>query len=214
MQAAKRILSLTLALVLVLALAACGNKTNDDNNTNSDNNNATDFPTKPMTIVCPYGAGGGTDLALRILAECGKDVFGQTINVENKTGGSGTVGLTEALNAAADGYTLGTCSVDLITLPLLGLAPAETTRDAFDPICVINGEPAAIIVRADSRWNTIEEFIAEAKEKPGTVQLANMAFRTRYGAEEELRKSGYHDVGQNRWESDKMIAAITEVKVL
>lgn len=170
---AKKFLSLVLAVVMVLALAACGNKTNDDSNTNNDNNTATDFPTKPMTIVCPYGAGGGTDLALRILAECGKDVFGQTINVENKTGGSGTVGLTEALNAAADGYTLGTCSVDLITLPLLGLAPAETTRDAFDPICVINGEPAAIIVRADSRWNTIEEFIAEAKDNPGTVQLAN-----------------------------------------
>lgn len=48
----------------------------------------------------------------------------------------------------------------------------------------------------------------------GTVQLANMAFRTRYGAEEELKKSGYTDVGQNRWESDKMIASITEVKVL
>ena len=126
---AKKFLSLVLAVVMVLALAACGNKTNDDSNTNNDNNTATDFPTKPMTIVCPYGAGGGTDLALRILAECGKDVFGQTINVENKTGGSGTVGLTEALNAAADGYTLGTCSVDLITLPLLGLAPAETTRD-------------------------------------------------------------------------------------
>ena len=46
------------------------------------------------------------------------------------------------------------------------------------------------------------------------MQLANMAFRTRYGAEEELKKSGYTDVGQNRWESDKMIAAITEVKVL
>lgn len=175
---AKKFLSLVLAVVMVLALAACGNKTNDDSNTNNDNNSATDFPTKPMTIVCPYGAGGGTDLALRILAECGKDVFGQTINVENKTGGSGTVGLTEALNAAADGYTLGTCSVDLITLPLLGLAPAETTRDAFDPICVINGEPAAIIVRADSRWNTIEEFIAEAKEKPGTVQLANSGMGT------------------------------------
>ena len=149
---------------MILTLVACGSKPSDDNNTDS-----TAFPTKTMTIVCPYGAGGGTDLALRILAECGKDTFGQTINVENKTGGSGT----EALNAAADGYTLGTCSVDLITLPLLGLAPAETTRDAFDPICVINGEPAAIIVRADSRWNTIQDFLAEAKEKPDAVQLAN-----------------------------------------
>lgn len=155
--------------MIILTLVACGSKPSDNNN----NTDSTAFPTKTMTIVCPYGAGGGTDLALRILAECGKDTFGQTINVENKTSGSGTVGLTEALNAAADGYTLGTCSVDLITLPLLGLAPAETTRDAFDPICVINGEPAAIIIRADSRWNTIQDFLAEAKEKPGTVQLAN-----------------------------------------
>ena len=58
---AKKFLSLVLAVVMVLALAACGNKTNDDSNTNNDNNSATDFPTKPMTIVCPYGAGGGTD---------------------------------------------------------------------------------------------------------------------------------------------------------
>ena len=165
----KKFLSLVLASVMILTLVACGSKPSDNNN----NTDSTAFPTKTMTIVCPYGAGGGTDLALRILAECGKDTFGQTINVENKTGGSGTVGLTEALNAAADGYTLGTCSVDLITLPLLGLAPAETTRDAFDPICVINGEPAAIIIRADSRWNTIQDILAEAKEKPGAVQLAN-----------------------------------------
>ena len=60
---AKKFLSLVLAVVMVLALAACGNKTNDNSNTNNDNNSATDFPTKPMTIVCPYGAGGGTDLA-------------------------------------------------------------------------------------------------------------------------------------------------------
>ena len=118
----KKFLSLVLASVMILTLVACGSKPSDNNN----NTDSTAFPTKTMTIVCPYGAGGGTDLALQILAECGKDTFGQTINVENKTGGSGTVGLTEALNAAADGYTLGTCSVDLITLPLLGLAPAGT----------------------------------------------------------------------------------------
>lgn len=132
-----------------------------------------DFPEKAMTIICPYGAGGGTDLALRILAECGKDTFGQTINVENKTGGSGTVGLTEALNAAPDGYTLGTASVDLITLPLLGLAPKEVTRDAFDPICVVNAEPAAIIVPADSKWDTIDDFIQYGKDHPGEIQIAN-----------------------------------------
>lgn len=170
----KKFLSLAITCAMVFTLAACGQKSPDNSESNADTpDSGTDFPTKTMTIVCPYGAGGGTDLALRILAECGKDTFGQTINVENKTGGSGTVGLTEALNANADGYTLGCCSVDLITLPLLGLAPAETTREAFDPICVINGEPAAIIVKSDARWNSIEEFIDEAKAEPGKIQLAN-----------------------------------------
>lgn len=184
----KKLAALLLVSAMMLALAACGGGSDSsDNSSSSDSSSpstdsaapaetqtpSSDFPNKTMTIVCPYGAGGGTDLALRILADCGQDTFGQVINVENKTGGSGTVGLTEALNAAPDGYTLATASVDLITLPLLGLAPAEVTRDAFDPICVINGEPAAIIVKSDARWGTIEEFLEEAKTNPGSIQLAN-----------------------------------------
>lgn len=180
-----RLFGLLLVSAMLLALAACGGSSGGAGGSQSSappadtsapaesTAPAASFPTKTMTIVCPYGAGGGTDLALRILAECGQDTFGQVINVENKTGGSGTVGLTEALNAAADGYTLATASVDLITLPLLGLAPAEVTRDAFDSICVINGEPAAIIVKSDACWNSIDEFLDEAKANPGKIQLAN-----------------------------------------
>lgn len=185
----RKSVGILLGAAMTLSLAACGSSGNTTTTAAAPADSAaateassgaagnaassTDFPSKTMTIVCPYGAGGGTDLALRILAECGQDVFGQTINVENKTGGSGTVGLTEALNAAPDGYTLGTASVDLITLPLLGLAPEEVTRDAFDPICVINGEPAAIIVNKDAKWDTLEDFINDAKENPGSIQIAN-----------------------------------------
>lgn len=134
---------------------------------------AEDFPNKTMSIVCPYGAGGGTDVALRILAECGKEQFGQTINVENKTGGSGSIGLIETLNAAHDGYTIGSTGVDLITLPLLGLAPEEVSREAFDQICTVNAEAAAIIVSADSEYETLEDFVQAAVDNPGTIQLAN-----------------------------------------
>lgn len=177
----KRFLSLVCAASLCFSLVSCGNTASSNSSasnsggsgSSTSQNTTIDFPNKTMTIICPYGAGGGTDLALRILAECGQDVFGQVINVDNKTGGSGTVGLTETLNAASDGYTLGLTSVDLITLPLLGLAPAEVTRDAFDPICVVNGEPAAIVVKADAKWNTLEEFIEDAKANPGTIQIAN-----------------------------------------
>lgn len=179
----KRTASLLCALALCAGLTACGGGggaatpapggQSPASSAPESSAPASGFPGKTMTIVCPYGAGGGTDLALRILAECGQDAFGQVINVENKTGGSGSVGLVETLGAAHDGYTLGTASVDLITLPLLGLAPPEVTREAFDPICVVNGEPAAIIVKSDARWNTIGEFVEEAKQNPGTIQLAN-----------------------------------------
>lgn len=132
-----------------------------------------DYPTKGVTIVCPYGAGGGTDLALRILAECAEEEFGQTFTVVNQTGGSGSVGLTETLAAAHDGYTLGFYSIDLVNLRLLDLAPENINVDAFDAVCTINGEPEAIIVPADSKWETIEDFLQDAKDNPGTIQLAN-----------------------------------------
>ncbi|MCI9252833.1 MAG: tripartite tricarboxylate transporter substrate binding protein [Lachnospiraceae bacterium] len=136
-------------------------------------NKSTDFPSSTMTIICPYAAGGGSDLALRILAQTGEEQFGQTINVENVTGGSGSIGLVEMLGRDADGYTMGMSSVDLITLPLLGLAPAEVTRDAFKQICIVNGEAAAIIVPADSKYETMEEFVQAAVDNPGTIQLGN-----------------------------------------
>lgn len=187
----KRILGIICAAVMITGLMGCGSSSSQDKASGdtpakteaaeeaepaaeaSDNSAAVDFPTKTMTIICPYAAGGGTDVALRILAECGGNYFGQTINVDNKTGGSGSIGLVETLNAAADGYTLGTASVDLITLPLLGLAPAEVTRDAFEPICVVNGEAAAIIVSADSEYDTLEDFVKAAVDNPGSIQLAN-----------------------------------------
>lgn len=191
----KKLISLLCALAMCLSLVACGGNSNSQPDATTDKpadsaqentpaaepetepeaepEAATDYPTKNVTIICPYGAGGGTDLAMRILAESAESVFGQTFTVENKTGGSGSIGLTEALAAEHDGYTLATASVDLITLPLLGLAPAEVSREAFDPICIINGEPAAIVVSADSAYQTIEDFVNAAKENPGSIQLAN-----------------------------------------
>ena len=70
-------------------------------------NKSTDFPSSTMTIICPYAAGGGSDLALRILAQTGEEQFGQTINVENVTGGSGSIGLVEMLGRDADGIPWG-----------------------------------------------------------------------------------------------------------
>src|SRR5438045_9561354 len=64
------------------------------------------YPTKPLTIVVPFSAGGGVDVMARLLAEKLRIALGQTVNVENKAGGSGMIGTVAAVRAAADGYTL------------------------------------------------------------------------------------------------------------
>lgn len=189
----KSIISILCITAMVLGLVGCGSSSGSSSSESAaaettqteeaepaqeeaaaaEETASTDFPTSTMTIICPYAAGGGSDLALRILAQVGETQFGQTINVENVTGGSGSIGLVETLGRDADGYTMGMSSVDLITLPLLGLAPAEVTRDAFEQICIVNGEAAAIIVPADSPYETMEDFVQAAVDNPGTIQLAN-----------------------------------------
>lgn len=196
----KKVLALILALCMVFALAACGETpstnnggdTPNDTNTGSDTNTGNDANTgsdaqqqetaggaegvdlsnASVTIICPYGAGGGTDVAMRILAQAAEEVIGGTYTVENDTGGSGTTGLYACLTAAHDGYTLATASVDLITLSLLGIAD-DLTLDTFAPICIINGEPAGIIVPADSQFDTIDDFIQYGVDNPGAIKLAN-----------------------------------------
>lgn len=155
----KKTVSFFLTLVLGLSLFASGLT-------------AGDFPAKAVTIVCPYGAGGGTDLAMRIMAEYAGKNLGQSVVVVNKTGGAGSIGLLSALDARRDGYTLASATADLITLPMLGMVEG-ISLDAFDLICAVNGEPAAVIVRADSPWKTFKDFIDDAKERPGDISLAN-----------------------------------------
>lgn len=179
----KKGIALLMAGALICSLTGCGSTKPDSGKVDTketkteevktDQAKTSEFPTKSITMVCPYGAGGGTDVAFRILAECGQEYFGQTINVENKPGGSGSIGLTETLNAPHDGYSLTFYSPDLITLPMLGLAPEEINQDAFAPICIVNCEPAAIVVSADSQYKTLQEFVGAAVDQAGSVQLAN-----------------------------------------
>ncbi len=129
------------------------------------------FPNGPITMIVPFSAGGGTDIVTRAVADAAKNSLEQPIVVVNKTGAGGAVGMGEGANAKPDGYTVTTICVELTTLPPQDLAPF--TSDDFRPIMQINAEPAAITVAADAPWNTVEEFIAYAKENPGKVQIGN-----------------------------------------
>ena len=133
---------------------------------------AGDFPTRPITIINPYAAGGGSDLILRIMAEFGQQYLGQPVVVTNVTGAAGLNGMLAALDARSDGYTLVLGSVDMLTIPMLGIS-GRVRPDTFEVLAAANGDPASIIVRTDSPWATFSDFLADARRRPGQITVAN-----------------------------------------
>ncbi|WP_458120964.1 tripartite tricarboxylate transporter substrate binding protein [Paenibacillus sp. Z6-24] len=132
---------------------------------------ATDYPSKPITLVVPYAAGGGTDITARALVEAAQPYLSQPVTVVNRTGGGGSIGLMEGANARADGYTVTYLVAELTTLPHMGLLPI--TYEQFKPIIQTNYDPSAITVRADAPWKTAEEFLGYARTHPGEVRMGN-----------------------------------------
>jgi len=130
-----------------------------------------DFPTKKVTAICPWSAGGGTDTILRGLARATEPFLGQGITVVNKTGGGGAVGHGAALSARADGYTVGMMTFEVLSLPPQGLVPF-TYKD-FDLLMRVNMDPAAITVPADAPYDTVAEFVAYAKANPGKIKVGH-----------------------------------------
>jgi len=137
----------------------------------NSNTGEADFPEKPITLIVPYAAGGGTDITARALAKAAEKYLNQPIIVVNRTGGGGSVGLMEGANAKGDGYTVTFLPAELTTLPHLGLLPI--TYEAFKPIAQTNFDPSAITVRAEAPWQTVNEFLDFAKEHPGEIKMGN-----------------------------------------
>lgn len=129
------------------------------------------FPEKPITMICPWTAGGGTDTLLRALSKEAEKHLGQTINVVNQTGGGGAIGHNAIRAARPDGYTVGMITFELNSLPPQGLVPF--TWKNFDPLMRINSDPAALTVRADAPYSTVRGFMDYAKSNPGQVTIGN-----------------------------------------
>lgn len=154
----KKYLALLLACLLVFAVAGCGDK-------------AEKFPTKPVTLIVPWAAGGGTDAIARGLAKQTEKFLGQTITVNNTTGGGGAVGHGAGLSAKNDGYTVTMITFELLSLPPQKLVPF-TYKD-YDLLMRLNSDPAALTVHADSPHKTVKDFIEFAKANPGKVNVGN-----------------------------------------
>jgi tripartite-type tricarboxylate transporter receptor subunit TctC len=130
-----------------------------------------DFPNHTVELLVPYQPGGGTDGLARTFADASRKHMSQSMVIINRPGAGGAIGWTEVINAKPDGYKLAVLTVELLTLPHLGLAKFK--YDDFQPIAQLNADPAAITVKADAPWNTIEEFLADAKKKPEEVRVGN-----------------------------------------
>jgi tripartite-type tricarboxylate transporter receptor subunit TctC len=165
----RHVRSLSAAAGFVLLLTACsGDLLTVDLNRGE---NTDGYPKKAITLIVPYAAGGGTDLTARALAKATEKHIRQPIVVVNRTGGGGSIGLTEGANAKGDGYTVTYLVSELTTLPHLGLLPI--TYEKFKPIAQTNYDPSAITVRADAPWKTVTEFLDYARTHPGELRMGN-----------------------------------------
>jgi tripartite-type tricarboxylate transporter receptor subunit TctC len=128
------------------------------------------YPQRPIQLIVPWGAGGGTDATARIIASLMEKELKQPINVVNRTGGSGVVGHDAIARSPADGYTIGMITVEITMMHHVGLTalgPADYT-----PIGLVNADPAGIHVRVDSPYKNTKDLIAAIKANPGKFKAS------------------------------------------
>jgi tripartite-type tricarboxylate transporter receptor subunit TctC len=128
------------------------------------------YPNRPVQLIVPWGAGGGTDATARIIAALLEKELKQPFNVVNRTGGSGVVGHDAIAKAAPDGYTLGLITVEITMMHHVGLTQLKHTD--YTPIGLVNADPAAVNVRADSPYKSVKDLLAAIKANPGKMKAS------------------------------------------
>ena len=125
------------------------------------------FPDRPITLIVPWAAGGGTDAVARQIAHMLERDLKQPVNVVNRTGGSGVVGHQAIATAAPDGYTFGLITLEINLMHWAGLT--DLTFEKYTPIALVNQDPAAIHVKADAPYKNVKELFAHIKANPNKV---------------------------------------------
>jgi tripartite-type tricarboxylate transporter receptor subunit TctC len=134
---------------------------------------AQDYPTRPVTLIVPWAAGGQTDITLRTLAEAASKHLGQPIVIENKAGGGGTVGgATMAATAKPDGYTIAQIPIGVFRLPIMQGATYDPLKD-FTYIANIAGYVFATYCSAESKLKSWKDVVDYAKANPGKLTYAS-----------------------------------------
>lgn len=142
------------------------------------------WPERPVNLVVPWAAGGGTDAIARIIGAALQAEYGRPVNVVNRPGAGGVIGHTEIANAGADGYTIGLATAELTTYRALGTS--QIGAENVTPIALMNFDAAAFNVRADSPWQTLGQALDAIRANPGRFKIsgfpAGAAYHIAFGA--------------------------------
>ena len=127
-------------------------------------------PSRPVQLICPWAAGGGTDRIARMVAVLLEKEIGQPVTVVNRTGGSGAVGHTAGATASPDGHTITIVTVELDMMHWMGLTPL--TYKEFTPIALVNIDAAGVQVAQDAPWKSLKELLDYVKANPGKAKAS------------------------------------------
>jgi tripartite-type tricarboxylate transporter receptor subunit TctC len=130
---------------------------------------AADFPTKPVTLICPWPPGGAIDTFFRVYAESTKKYLGQPVIIENKPGGAGTVGpAAMAATAKPDGYTVAQIAITLFRYQHMMKVDYDSLKD-FTYILGLSSYTFGVVVKSDAPWKTFDELMTYAKDNSGKI---------------------------------------------
>lgn len=134
------------------------------------------WPTKAITMVVPFPPGGLADIVARPVAEALSRELGQPVVIENKAGAGGGIGMGYVAKAKPDGYTVVMALSSYSVIPeadaVLGRTPLYKLSD-LRPLARYTADPTVLAVRADAPWKTVQEFIADAKKRPGAINYGS-----------------------------------------
>ncbi|MFI5444147.1 tripartite tricarboxylate transporter substrate binding protein [Polaromonas sp. UC242_47] len=134
------------------------------------------WPVRTITMIVPFPPGGLADLVARPVAEAMSRELGQPVVIENKAGAGGGIGMAQAAKAKADGYTVLMALSSLTVIPeadaVLGRAPMFALND-LRPIARFTADPTVLAVRADAPWKTVQQFVDDAKKRPGVLNYGS-----------------------------------------
>lgn len=134
------------------------------------------FPSRPITILMGYPPGGSVDTTARALAPVLERILGQTVLVQNRPGAAAVIGTQLVAHAPPDGYTITVATTQLAMLPAVDRVfgrPPSFTRDQFAPIARISAEPSMLFANASQPWQNLQDLVADAKKRPGTIVYAS-----------------------------------------